>query len=336
MTLETLWALVLVWLVAGYLVLDGYDYGIGMLLPALGRDDRRRRLMLNATGPFLLGNEVWLVAVAGVMIAAFPGLEGALFTAYYPLIAALLAGLMLRGTGIQLRRFGRGPGWRTAMDAATVTGSLVPAAALGMLVGGMLRGAPQGLSAGAAAADLLHPFTLLCGLAGVLLFSLHGAVYLALRLGGPAGDQARAAVGRLAPAALAVVVAAAAAGALSGDVRAVLTAPVSAAVGAAIAVGACAAAWALARSGAAAAAFACTSVAVLAPFAAVLAGARPHVFTGRAGEGALTLSDVLADEATLALLAWFIVPLAVVGLAAQAWNWWSFRERLDERSPLYF
>ncbi|MDN3354610.1 cytochrome d ubiquinol oxidase subunit II [Actinomadura sp. DC4] len=163
----------------GYFVLGGADIGVGMLLPFLGRD---RRLTIAAIAPFFLGNEVWLLATAGLLTALFPGMEGDIFGRTWGAVVLLVCGWMVRDMGLWLRGRRDGAAWRSFWDGATVAGSWAVAASWGLAIGLLMGGG----------APLFAITT--CG-----LFALHGAVFAALRLGTPGP---RALAGRLAPAVL--------------------------------------------------------------------------------------------------------------------------------------
>jgi cytochrome d ubiquinol oxidase subunit II len=160
----------------GYFVLAGADIGVGMLLPLLGRD---RRLTIAAIAPFFLGNEVWLVATAGLLTALFPGMEGEVFGRIWGALVVLVSGWIIRDMGLWLRGRQDGTAWRQFWDGATVAGSWAVAASWGVAIGLLMGG-------GAA----LFAVTT-CG-----LFALHGAVFAALRLG---SEEPRALARRLVP-----------------------------------------------------------------------------------------------------------------------------------------
>ncbi|MGW2308432.1 cytochrome d ubiquinol oxidase subunit II [Actinomadura luteofluorescens] len=162
---------------AGYLVLAGADVGVGMLLPWLGRDQRERRLVIASFAPFFLGNEVWLVAAAGLVAGAFPGLEHGLVEELYPLFAVLLFGWVVRDMGLWLRGRVDAAAWRGVWDAAIVAGSWALALAWGAVLGSVLAGG--GLGVGSVA-----------GLPLAALFAWHGAGFARWRL--PAGLAERA------------------------------------------------------------------------------------------------------------------------------------------------
>ncbi|MEU9839360.1 cytochrome d ubiquinol oxidase subunit II [Actinomadura sp. NPDC048032] len=162
---------------AGYLVLAGADVGVGMLLPWLGRDQRERRLVIALFAPFFLGNEVWLVAAAGLVAGAFPGLEHGLLEELYPLFAVLLFGWVVRDMGLWLRGRVDAAGWRGGCDAAVVAGSWALALAWGSVLGSVLAGGGMGVGS-------------VAGLPLAVLFAWHGAGFARWRL--PVGLAGRA------------------------------------------------------------------------------------------------------------------------------------------------
>ncbi|WP_084964442.1 cytochrome d ubiquinol oxidase subunit II [Thermoactinospora rubra] len=168
---------VLAFFALGYLVLGGQDIGVGMVLPYLGRTAGERREAIAAIAPFFLGNEVWLVATAGVLAGLFPTLEGELLSGNHAAVVALLAGWVLRDMGLWLR--GRLPGgrWQAFWDGAVVAGSWVLALSLGTLLGGVLLG-------------LAGPVGIVPAVVVAVLFALHGLAFAALRLRGTLRQRA--------------------------------------------------------------------------------------------------------------------------------------------------
>ncbi|WP_435973720.1 cytochrome d ubiquinol oxidase subunit II [Streptomyces sp. Qhu_M48] len=186
--METLAIALLAFFAAGWFVLAGADVGTGMLTPWLGRDDRERRLVLTSFAPFFLGNEVWLVATAGVLVGCFPALEGELLSGQFPVLVALLVGWIVRDAGLWSR--GRGPGrrWRAGCDAAVTCGSWTLALSWGWLLTALLTGRPYAPATG--------PTAVLTAAAVAALFAAHGLGFATLRLTGPPYERARRLVGR--------------------------------------------------------------------------------------------------------------------------------------------
>ncbi|ATL32654.1 cytochrome d ubiquinol oxidase subunit II [Streptomyces formicae] len=338
MSLETLWLALLGLLLAGYFVLGGYDYGVQMLHPYLG-DDREtrpdRNAALDAIAPFFLGNEVWLVAFTGVLFGAFPHLEGTLLSGLYPLIVAILVGLVLGNAAVQLRGRSRTAGGRRWWDALIVVGGALPALCWGLIVGLLLHGVPRrpdgsfhiGFDA------VSSPFVLACGVSTALLFAAHGAGFVALRSTPELAEKAR-------HVALSLLTGVAAVGSLAllltlFGAGASMTNRATSAVVAALFVAALAGAWWSFSRGHRIRAFAATCCATALPVLLVGAGHYPYVLTSSAGTG-LTIDDAVTDDATLKILSVFGVLVVPVILAYQSWSWWAFRGRTGRRHPSYF
>ncbi|MFW5418778.1 cytochrome d ubiquinol oxidase subunit II [Nocardiopsis sp. CNT-189] len=333
MTLETAWLLLLGALLAGYFVLGGYDYGTQMLLPRGPRAAAGRRTHLAALGPFFLGNEVWLVAFAGVLFGAFPFLEGTLLSGLYPLLVPLLAALAAGKAAVLLRGRAHGRAAERAWDALVVLGGAVPALLWGAVIGVLVQGvplAPGGTSFALGADPLLAPVVAVCAVLSALLCAAHGAAFLALRARGPAASRARALMRPLTAAALAAAAAAVLAGAAAGVGN-----PAAAAAVAVLLAAATAGARAAARRRRPGAGFACTSAAMALLAVAPGVAHFPYVLASSTGPGGMSLADAAADGATLAVLSGFGVAVVPLMLAYQAAGWWAFRGRVDHRSPSY-
>ncbi|MBB5079055.1 cytochrome d ubiquinol oxidase subunit II [Nonomuraea endophytica] len=337
--MDILWLAILGFLLTGSFILGGYDYGVQLALPFTTREESSRRQALAALGPFFFGNEVWLIGAAGVLFGAFPFLEGTLLSGAYPLIVALLLGLVAGKSAVQLRGRTGGAAGRRVWDVLLTAGGLIPAMALGMLIGLLLTGVPLrgGHSFTLSAGEVLHPFVLLCGLTTVLLFAAHGGAFLALRAVGQVAARGAAFARRAAAwAALAAVVTAAAG--LTLGIRPINAVPINAApaVVAAIALpvlltGA-RAALAAARPGLA---FAATSAAAGLPVVSTGLANYPYLLVSSVTPGAgLTLAESAADGATLQMLTGFGVVIVPVILGYQFFLWWAFRGRVAR--PDYF
>jgi cytochrome d ubiquinol oxidase subunit II len=317
MDLPTVWFAAVAVLWTGYLVLEGFDFGVGVLVPLVGRDEPGRRDALATIGPVWDGNEVWLVTAVGVMFAAFPPWYAATFSGFYLAVVLVLLSLIGRGVALHYRGKSEDRVWRQRCDAAIVVGSVVPPFVWGALFTATLVGVPvgaDGVVRGGALA-LLEPVPLLGGLATVALCVLHGATFLALKTRGPVRDRARHAVGWAAPLAAASLAALAvpfgpAAWAL----------PVVAALGAlAVARG---------RDGWA---FVATAVAV-AGLAVLLVASRFPVLIASTTGADLTVANAVAGPYTLGVLTVIGLVMLPIVLIYQSWTYWVFRRRIT-RAP---
>ncbi|MEU2612698.1 cytochrome d ubiquinol oxidase subunit II [Micromonospora sp. NPDC007271] len=346
--MELAWYALLGLFFATYLVLGGYDYGVGLLLArgaapatapdAASRNDRARRAALNAVGPFFLGNEVWLVAAVGILFGAFPVLEGELLSGFYPAVLGAVAGVVLVTAGVQLRSRPHAGSARATWDRAVVVGSGLAALGWGALLGGLLQGLPLRVDGHVdGVGHLFTPFVAAAALAMLALVAVQGATFLTLRL--PAVDApsaARLARG-LVPTALAAVATATVLGLLSDRVRAAVARPALAVLLPLALVAALLAARAALGRGRPGVAFAATSSALALPVVLVGAALWPRVLVSTVDPAAsLTVADAAASGPTLSLLAWLALPLLPALLGFQAMCRWVFRGRTDGRAPVYW
>ncbi len=335
MELSTFWFILVGVLFAGFFVLEGFDFGVGMLLPFVARDDRQRRMTINTIGAVWDGNEVWLLTAGGAIFAAFPHWYATLFSGFYLPLAVILLGLIVRGVGLEFRSKLPSPRWRATWDALIAVGSLLPALIFGVAVGNFLRGVPIDATKTYTGGffNLLNPFALLAGVTFVLLFALHGALFLRLRTSGPVLERASAAAkGLWIPAVLAAV------GLLGyGAVEAHLFAK-----GATAYALAGAAAVALLAAGLLAGtkpgwAFSGTALTILLVTALTFTALYPNVLPSTTDpQFSLTVRNACSTPKTLTLMSYIALTLVPVVLAYQGWTYWVFRKRLTDSDPLEY
>ena len=335
--MEIIWYALLGLFFASYLVLGGYDYGVGLLL-ASAPDEHSRRRTLTAVGPFFLGNEVWLVAAVGILFGAFPMLEGELLSGLYPAVTTALVGVILVTAAVQLRSRPTSVAGRNRWDRIVIAGSALAALGWGAVLAGLLQGVP--LHADGHVAGIGHlftPFVAASALTLVGLIAVHGAVFLALRLPGAAGVRRARLARRLIPAALGALGAAAVVGLLTDRVRQTIQQPVPAVLLPVVVIAALLAvrgALARRRTGLA---FAASSAALALPVLLVAATIWPYALVSGVDPAAsLTVADAAASPPTLRLLSWLVIPLLPALLGFQAMCWWVFRGRIDGRAPVYW
>ncbi|SFQ45475.1 cytochrome d ubiquinol oxidase subunit II [Amycolatopsis arida] len=326
MDLATVWFCLIAALWLGYLFLEGFDFGVGMLLPVLGRDDTERRVMVNTIGPVWDGNEVWLIVAVGATFAAFPDWYAALFSAaYLPVLLVLLA-LIGRGVAFEYRGKVDSARWRRAWDRVIVLGSVLPPLGVGILLATTVTGLPldaAGNRVGSAFASLRWD-TLLGGLAVAGFSLVHGAAFLALKTTGPIRDRARDLAVRLLPVALLPLAA--------------LLLVVQARHGAlwtfgsmAVAFGAAAVAWRRLRADRDGQAFAALGVVIAAAAATLFGALYPNVLPSTTDATSLTVAEAAASPYTLQVITWVAAFGAPAVLVYQSWTYWVFRRRIGTR-----
>ncbi len=187
MIFQVIWFILWAVLWAVYFMLDGFDLGAGMLYPFFASDENRKKDVLETIGPVWNGNEVWLITAGGATFAAFPTTYALMFSYLYSAMLLLLFSLILRGVALEFREKAEGEGWKKGWDKAFFSGSFLAALLLGVAFGNIFKGLPMdGSGYHGSLLGLLNPYGLLTGILFVLLFSVHGALWLSLRLpGGP-------------------------------------------------------------------------------------------------------------------------------------------------------
>lgn len=193
MELNTVWFILIAILFSGFFILEGFDLGVGIIMPFLRKDDNGRRVILNTIGPHWDGNEVWLITAGGAMFAAFPSWYATLFSGFYFPLFLILLGLILRGIAFEFRSKDANPRWRRMWDIAICAGSFIPALLFGVAFANFLRGVPidAGMQYVGGFWNLLNPYALLGGLLTLVGFCMHGATFLSLKTTGKLSEDAR-------------------------------------------------------------------------------------------------------------------------------------------------
>jgi cytochrome d ubiquinol oxidase subunit II len=209
MDLNTLWFVLIAVLFTGFFVLEGFDYGVGILLPFVAKSDSERRRVINTIGPVWDGNEVWILTGGGAIFAAFPHWYATLFSGFYLALFLILAALIVRGVAFEFRSKDPSPAWRATWDRMIFVGSLLPAILWGVALANLLKGVPIDASKNYAGGflDLLSPYTLVAGLASLAVFVTHGAIFLHLKSSDPIRARALSAIKTIGPAATALLLA---------------------------------------------------------------------------------------------------------------------------------
>jgi cytochrome d ubiquinol oxidase subunit II len=333
MTLPEYWFLAIAFLFTGYFVLEGFDFGVGMLMPILGNKrrhpdgddaDNRRRVLLNTIGPVWDGNEVWLITAGAMMFAAFPVWYATVFSGFYLVLMAILVGLIVRVCAIEWRGKINDPRWRGWADFGIGLGSWIPAFAWGLVFANIVRGVnidERGRMT-SEVWDLLNPYGLLGGIALMGLFLLHGAIFVSLKSDGVVRVDARRLAGRLW---LPVTV--------IGAVFAVWTqlahgkgwtwAVVVVAAAGLIAAGL------LIRVDRELAAFLSTCLTVIAVSVLLFGSLSPNVLNATDPARSISIADASSSHYTLVVMSWCLVVLLPMVMIYQAWTYWVFRKRIS-------
>ncbi|MGN8027539.1 cytochrome d ubiquinol oxidase subunit II [Microbacterium sp. 22242] len=329
MDLATLWFWIVALFFVGYFVLDGFDFGVGMSLPFLGRDDVSRRQVINTIGPIWDLNETWVIVAGACLFASFPEWYASLFSGFYlPLLLILLA-LILRGVSFEYRHQRDDPRWKRRFDTMIVIGSAVPALLWGVAFGNIVQGVALDAHhvLRGSVFDLLNPYGLLVGVTTLLLFFLHGLYFVALKTDGPVHERARRMARR---AAVPAVLAAAA--------TVVWTIGIAAGrpslAGAVIAFGAVAAVFLIlsvvfSLRGRDGWAFAAGVVVILSAVLMLFSALFPNVLPSTVDPAnSLTIRNASSTPYTLQIMSWTALVAMPLVLAYQAWTYWVFRKRV--------
>ncbi len=196
MEFQIIWFILWAVLWAVFFMLEGFDFGAGILHSFLGRDETEKGMIRRAIGPVWDGNEVWLITAGGATFAAFPTTYALMFSYLYSALLIILFGLIFRGVAIEFRAKGLGTVWKKGWDTALFLGSFIPALLFGVAFGNIFRGLPMdGEGYHGTLFTLLNPYGILTGLLFVLLFVVHGALWIALKTEGDLNRRASALAG---------------------------------------------------------------------------------------------------------------------------------------------
>jgi cytochrome d ubiquinol oxidase subunit II len=324
MELTTVWFCLIAVLWIGYFTLEGFDFGVGMLLPVLGGNETDRRILLNTIGPVWDGNEVWLLVAGGATFAAFPEWYATLFSGFYLPLLLILVALIVRGLAFEYRSKRDDASWRRRWDLAIFWGSAVPALLWGVAFANILRGVPidADLEYTGGFFNLLNPYALVGGLTTVLLFLTHGATFVALKTDGPIRSDARSLAWRT--------------GLLAAVVAVVfliwtqlLTGTTASAVTFVLAAASLVAGLIAVRAGREGWGFLGTFVAIALAVAGLFVALFPDVMpTTLAGGMSLTTTNAAATAYTLRIMTVVAIVFTPLVLAYQGWTYWVFRKRI--------
>ena len=329
MDLPLLWFLLIAVLWTGYLVLEGFDFGVGMLLRPFARDEKERRVLLRSIGPVWDGNEVWLLTAGGATFAAFPEWYATMFSGMYlPLLVILLA-LIVRICAIEWRAKIDDPVWRNRWDWAHTVGAWVPAVLWGVAFANLVQGMEIEVVDGnhqlvGGFFSLLTPFTVLGGVMTAVVFLTHGAVFLALKTDGEVRERAGVLAQRLSVVSLVV------AGVWAVLAQTLYSAHTLTWVPLAVAAAALVGVVVATRARREGWAFVLNAVAIVAAVVLIFGVVYPNVMPSSIDPAfSLSIHEAASSQATLTVMSVVALLLVPVVLAYQAWTYWVFRKRIS-------
>jgi cytochrome d ubiquinol oxidase subunit II len=330
-TLQTIWFVLIAVLWVGYFILEGFDFGVGVLLPFVSKNEADRRAVLTTLGPVWDGNEVWVLVAGGATFAAFPEWYATLFSGFYLPLFLILTSLIVRGVAFEYRsKYGKAQ-WRQRWDIAIVIASFLPALLWGVAFANIVRGVPIEKSADGYLEyvggffNLLNPYALLGGVVTLTVFLTHGAIFLALKTDGGIRERARSLALKIGlTAAIAAVAFLAWTNAMLADFNGLVFG-----LSVLVAVLWLAGLYAIlkVREGWAF----IFSAGTIATFVATLFYALyPRVMPSSLGsQFDLTITNASATENTLTVMSWVAVVMTPLVLIYQGWTYWVFRKRVS-------
>jgi cytochrome d ubiquinol oxidase subunit II len=337
MDLNTLWFVLVAVLFTGFFVLEGFDYGVGILLPFVAKTDAERRRVINTIGPVWDGNEVWILTAGGAIFAAFPHWYATLFSGFYLALFLILAALIVRGVAFEFRSKDERRAWRAGWDGAIFFGSLLPALLWGVALANLLRGVPIDASKNYVGGffDLLSPYTLIAGLASLSLFVTHGAIFLHLKSTDPIRARALAAVKRIGPVATVLLLSFVVGTYLATDVYERLG--VNPGLVPLAALGALLSAGYLIHRERMGWAFVMSTLSILLAVATLFMALFPRVMVSSLDPAwSLTIYNAASTPYTLRIMSIVAAIFVPIVLAYQGWTYWVFRHRITADTRLEY
>lgn len=337
LSLNEFWFLLIGILFIGFFVLEGFDFGVGIVSKFLGKNDIERRVYINTIGPFWDANEVWLITAGGAMFAAFPHWYATLFSGFYIPFVFMLLALILRGVAFEFRGKVDNPKWRNLWDWAVFIGSFLPPLLWGVALANFMTGVPIDGNKEMVGGFLqfLHPFALLGGVMFVLLCTVHGLQFIALRTTDNLQDRARSLARKLNPVTLVAVLLFAGIGLYKTDIFTAhgngwVILPL-------LAWMALLASYFLNTKQRDGLAFFMTSFTIIALTASVFIGMFPRVLISTLGAANdLTVYNAASGAYTLKLMSYFSLALLPFVLGYQIWSYIVFRKRIKPTEELEY
>ena len=329
MSLIPFWFIVIAILWTGFFILEGFDFGVGMLHSAVGRDDAGRRAAINTIGPLWDGNEVWLIVAGAAMFAAFPGWYATMFSAFNLALVLLLVALIARGLAFEYRGKRDAVRWRRTWDWLLTAGSLLAPLIIGIALGDLLHGLPINSSQNYTGSfwDLLQPYGIFTGVTLVLICALHGATFLSLKTTDDIHERAGQIARRVAPFTCAAVVGFIIWTHVSSPKNTFFLNPIEL-----LAILAVIAAWWLVSDHRTGFAFAATTVTIASCIVAIFVDLYPNVMVSSTNPAYnLTAHNTASPAYPLKVMTVVAIILLPIVLAYQSWTYYVFRKRVSRR-----
>ena len=337
MSLPEFWFLTITFLFVGFFVLEGFDFGVGMVARFLGKDDKEVQLYMNTIGPFWDANEVWLIVAGGAMFAAFPHWYATMFSGFYiPLVFMLLA-LIIRGVSFEFRGHVNSQRWRNQWDWGLAIGSFLPPLLWGVVLANFMTGMPidQDKEMVGGFLQFLHPFALLGGVMIVALFLIHGLQFITIRTLGEVNERAKQLRNKLAPITLILFIAFIIMSYFVSDVftyhgETFIVLPLLAFV---------ALAWSVSKKALIGERmrFTLTSISIILLTGSIFMGMFPRVMISSISDAySLTVENASSGSYSLKLMMYFSLAILPFVLAYQIWSFYIFKKRLKKDDKLEY
>lgn len=334
MDLNILWFILITVLFIGFFFLEGFDFGVGILLPFLGRNDSERRVVINTIGPVWDGNEVWLITAGGAMFAAFPNWYATLFSGFYLALFLVLAAIIIRGVAFEFRSSDSSPRWRNTWDWMIFLGSFLSALLWGVAMTNVVKGVPIDAKMQYVGSffTLLNPYALVGGLTTLLVFILHGALYLNLKTTGEMAKRAAQTAQKAALVAIPVVLLFAGLTYLQTDLFTKLGAGITLLASGVVLI----LTNVLIRFRKWGWAFLANGVTILLFTVALFWGLFPRVMISSLNPAwSLTIYNASSSPYTLKIMTMIALTMVPIVLLYQGWSYWVFHKRVTEKDLHY-
>lgn len=334
MDLGNLWFALIGVLFAGFFFLEGFDFGVGILLPFLGKKDEERRIIINTIGPFWDGNEVWLITAGGAIFAAFPNWYATMFSGFYLALLLILVALILRGIAFEFRSKKESKAWRKNWDTVLFVSSTLLALLWGVAMANLIKGVPidKTMNYVGGFFDLISIYTLIAGITTLFVFIFHGAVFLSLKTTGEMQKKAVKTAGTFGIYAIAAALILGVLSFVQTDLynsKLALAASILALVLLAVSLY-------LVKKNKVKLAMITNGLSIALGVGTLFLGLFPRVMVSSLSpEFSLTIQKAVSSAKTLSLMTKVALVFVPIVLAYQAWTYWVFRKRVSVKDLEY-